>query len=370
MKKSIHLTFLVFIGCANFLIPQSKQLQLLNELDSLPIAGAHMIHLQDGNGFISNEEGKLFKPFKGLWKISHLGFKYKIYDSGEERDTLYLSPVFTVLKEVELYAFDLMGYLNGWLIDSKKIASKRTLLFRKLSRTNGELSHLFQAQIAEQPGKGLFLNNIQYASQLRMDSPLSHGGYVAPKDLLNMIQLNYPIQFLLRCMKDYTIEKIRYSKAFTEIQFSGIIRPDLKTEVKLLHGELFFCNKTKNLLSIAWELEGSEDGSTYFSERYRKKYSVRTSHSRMSWKFNLGKKQNRHLSSFEYVTHNSVDWGPIDEVSLTYQVQEEPSFQKSTRTKIKLDLQKPILDQVRYVPISGNSYLLTQEEYEFINRKN
>jgi len=369
MTKSLPFTFLVFIGCVNFLIAQSHQLQLLNESDSLPIVGAHMVHMQDGNGFISNEEGKLFKPFKGLWRISHLGFNHKVYNSDQESDTLYLTPVFTVLEEVELYAFDLMGYLNSWLIDSEQLASTRTLLFRKLSRTNGELSHLFQAQLVDQPRKGLFLKNVQYASPFRLDSPLSHGGYVAPMDLMHMIHLDYPIQFLLRYMKGYTIEKLRSSNTYTKIEFSGIIIPDLKTEVKLRKGELLFCDKTKNLLSIAWELEWSEKGSTHFSERFRKSYTVRTSLSRMSWMFNLNEKLNRHLSSFEYVTHNTVDWGPIDEVSLTYQIKEEPFAQKSTRTKMKLDLHKPVLDQVKHVPISANNYLLTQEEYDFINSK-
>lgn len=358
------------MGYTPILTSQSNELQLLNEVDSLPIIGAHMIHLQDGNGFISNEEGKLLKPNKGIWQISHLGYKPRLYEGGEEKDTFYLRPVFTVLKEVEVYAFDFMGYLNKWLIDPNQSVSKRTLLFRKLSRTNGELSHLFQAQIIEQPGEGLFLSNVQYSSQFQVDSPLSHGGYVAPRDLLEMIHLNYPIHFLLKFMKGYTIEKMRTNDAFIEIQFSGIIRPDLQTEVMLRQGELLLCSKTKNLLSIAWKLEWPKEDVKRLSKRYRKAYTVWTRHSRMMWKFHSAKSKGRSLNSFEYGTQSIVDWGPKDQVSLTYQLGVEPASHESIKAKLKLDLGEPLLDQVKHVPLQANSYLLTQEEYEFINRKN
>ena len=366
--------FAVLFGVFSCVLGWGQQeLRILGAYDSIPLPGAHIYDSVSGTGYITNKEGRAFKPEKkGLWSVSYLGYQTVYFPHFEKKSEVFLIPEPRALQEVSVYGLDLMQLLRSNLAQislSDPTEGDRHLVLRIVSRTNNQLSQLIQTQLIKVK-QDLWLSSIDFAKLPNRKEALSGAGYLEVSELIHRTDPAYPLRFLLQFLGEHSIEDVHTDANTSVIRFSGILSDKQGQHYSLQNAQLIVDMESRSIRKLEWQIAVNSSFENNWSSRYRKPYALAYKRISEKYTYNLKAKAVPQLIEAEAIFSILLKQGKhIDSVLLRNHVL-LPSRRKAIlilkKPFRKLKTKKPLLDQLKNVPLKEQKFLLTQEEQKFI----
>ena len=342
--------------------------------DSIPLAGAHIYDSVSGKGYITNKEGRVFKPDKeGSWTVSYLGYQTKYYSAFEPYSEVFLNPQPRALEEVRVYGLDLKQLLRRNLKSFSPTDTNRhpqKFVLRIISRTNNRLTQLIQTQLMLF-NQDLWMIGIDFARLPHDDQALSAAGYLEIGELIQRTDPAYPLHLLIRFLEEYSIDDIRTDSNTSIICFSGVLKDQQGQRYPLQKARLVVDTKEKRIRKLEWQIPFDGHFENRRSSRYREAYAIAYLRASEKYSYGLAAKSAPRLIEVGTTFSMRLKQGHrIDSVFLQNHML-FPSVEKGTAVTKKrhrrLKMDKPLLDQLKNVPLGEQNFLLTQEEQKFIN---
>jgi hypothetical protein len=392
MKKiNLVLRIIFCVVFAHISSAQIKKITIVDKETNLPLENVNLLYTELNEGTFTNSDGIASLSLKNKdLKISIIGYdEISInFEKLEKLDTLFLSPTYIQLKEVNVNSFKLKEAINYVLENYNKlyvdVPFEKECNFKETVQVDNNLKRLILTKVnwwdksyeRKKTDIKLRLGSIEFNKNIPLDIYVDvpklnntlTSGYIEPSSLINTIYLNV----FLKSFLNFTNNIVSYlEKTNDDIQVVNFESEWIKVGVSSYQhiGTISFDKKTKAIVNISFDTNQKNNIQKIIIKENNKESITETKKNSMRINFSESLEGKLSLQSYDTKVYLNINYN-----NKTHNLVFENQIFVLKETKLKkvgnegtIDLTKPIFQSLPSETVSSiNSILLSKEENNFI----
>ncbi len=393
MKKiNLVLRIIFCVVFAHISSAQIKKITIVDKETNLPLENVNLLYTELNEGTFTNSDGIASLSLKNKdLKISIIGYdEISInFEKVEKLDTLFLSPTYIQLKEVNVNSFKLKEAINYVLENYNKlyvdVPFEKECNFKETVLVDNNLKRLILTKVnwwdksyeRKKTDIKLRLGSIEFNKNIPLDIYVDvpklnntlTSGYIEPSSLINTIYLNV----FLKSFLNFTNNIVSYlEKTNDDIQIVNFESEWIKVGVSSYQhiGTISFDKKTKAIVNISFDTNQKNNIQKIIIKENNKESITETKKNSMRINFSKSLEGKLSLQSYDTKVYLNINYN-----NKTHNLVFENQIFVLKETKLKkvgnegtIDLTKPIFQSLPSETVSSiNSILLSKEENNFIS---